>query len=495
MSEKRTLSVPERYRSWKAGLNRKQRIRWRVIRIAAVVCAAILLLGALYGVFVRKPNIPSLPVGGDVSGEHEAGVGDRRPGVYTFLVVGKDTGGGGNTDTMILATYDTKEKTLDAMSLPRDTMTNVSWNNKKLNTVFNYYKGKDKATQVEKGMTALKTHVGKLTGIVPDYYVMVEWDAVGELVDAIGGVVFDVPYDMHYDDPYQDLHIHQDKGVRKLTGEDAMEVIRWRKNNGKYGNFQIGDSGRMKVQQEFLVAVAKECLQLKHLMNASEFARIFTENVNTDLTVGNLAWLAQQAIGMNADRDIQFHTMPYTPYTRGTSYVLPVVDELLVLINGGLNPYKEDITADDLEVLQLKGDGSLYLTSGTLEDSGLAKPKKPQTTAKPELPSKPTQPEQDPQPELPPEETPRPEQGTTGEEPGEANPEQPGQEEIPQPEQTPGQSGEEPGAVQSGGETAGAEQSKTEENAKEQEEPAELLPAHPIPVQQQGEETTDDDIL
>ena len=352
MSEERNPSVLERYRSWKAGLNRQQRIRWRVIRIAAVVCAAILLLGALYGIFVRKPNIPSIPVGGDVSGENEAGVGDRRPGVYTFLVVGKDTGGGGNTDTMILATYDTKEKTLDAMSLPRDTMTNVSWSNKKLNTVFNYYKGKDKETQVEKGMTALKTHVGKLTGIVPDYYVIVEWDAVGELVDAIGGVTFDVPYDMHYDDPVQDLHIHQDKGLRKLTGEDAMEVIRWRKNNGKYGNFQIGDSGRMKVQQDFLVAVTKECLQLKHLMNASEFARIFTENVNTDLTVGNLAWLAQQAIGMNADRDIQFYTMPYTPYTRGTSYVLPVVDELLVLINEGLNPYKEDITADELSTIE-----------------------------------------------------------------------------------------------------------------------------------------------
>lgn len=475
MSEQRKPSWLARYRRWKSGLDRKGRLRWRILRIAAVLCAAIVLVGAVYSAFVHRPNIPSLPAGTDVSASaNQAGVSGRRAGVYTFLIVGKDTGGGGNTDTMILATYDTKGKTLDALSLPRDTMTNVSWSNKKLNTVYNYYKGKDKATQVEKGMAALKVHVGKLTGIVPDFYVMVAWDAVGELVDAIGGVTFDVPYDMHYDDPYQDLHIHQDKGERKLTGEDAMQVIRWRKNNGKYGNFQIGDSGRMKIQQDFLVAVAKECLQLKHLMNASEFARIFTENVDTDLTVGNLVWLAQQAIGMNAGQDIRFHTMPYTPYTRNTAYVLPVVDELLAIINEGLNPYKEEITSDDLEVLQLKRDGSLYLTSGTLEDSSLAKPRKTQP-AKPVEPQKPEEPVQ-------------PEPPVTEEEPGEelpVEPQQPDQsgqpegEEVPQPEepveQPPEQTAQEPEAAPTGADTT--------EDTQGTEETVDILPAHPVPVQ------------
>ena len=415
MSDRRQSSAPgllKRYRSWKAELDPKQRLRWRIIRIAAALCVGIVLLWTAYGLLVNRPDIPTPNNGADVSvSTNQAETSGRRNGVYTLLVVGKDTGGGGNTDTMILATYDTKGKSLNALSLPRDTMTNVSWNNKKLNTVYNYYKGKDKETQVEKGMTALRTHVGKLTGILPDFYVMVEWDAVGELVDAIGGVTFNVPYDMHYDDPYQDLHIHQEKGERKLTGEDAMQVIRWRKNNGKYGNFQIGDSGRMKVQQDFLVAVAKECLQLKHLMNASEFARIFTENVYTDLNAGNLAWFAQQAIGMDAEQDVHFHTMPYTPYTRNTAYVLPVVDELLAILNDGLNPYKKDIAVDDLEVLQLKGDGSLYLTSGTLADKELAKPRK----SKPAV--KPVEPEQPPAVQLPEEVQPeqpiqQPEQGT-----------------------------------------------------------------------------------
>ncbi len=475
MSDTTNRSWRQRYRGWLNGLDQRQRRRYRLVQTVAVVCAVIALLLSVYGIFVRRPGIPQLPTDADVStGAVQLGTEARRSGVYTFLVVGKDTGGGGNTDTMILVTYDTKGKSVDAMSLPRDTMVNVSWNNKKLNTVYNYYKGRDKETQVEKGMTALRVHVGKLTGILPDFYVMVEWDAVGELVDAIGGVTFDVPYDMHYDDPVQDLHIHQEKGERKLTGEDAMEVIRWRKNNGKYGNFQIGDSGRMKIQQDFLVAVAKECLQLKHLMNASEFARIFTENVTTNLSVGNLVWFGQQAIGMNAEQDIRFHTMPYTPYTRNTAYVLPVVDEMLTIINGGLNPYKDEIAADDLEVLQLKKDGSLFLTSGTLADSALAKPRKaPQPKPEPEqtvVPEQPIQGEvtpEDPQPGEQPEQSPQePTQGEVGQTP---------EVEIVQPvEPTPESRPEEP---EPGTEQAG------QETTQITQEQVEILPATPAPVQ------------
>ncbi len=475
MSHQTDGSWRQRYRAWLAELSEVERRRYRLFRITAAVCVVILLLWAVYSLFVRRPDIPPLPSGGDVSASAtQVGTSGRRSGVYTFLVVGKDTGGGGNTDTMILATYDTRGKTLDAMSLPRDTMVNVSWNNKKLNTVYNYYKGKEKETQVEKGMTALKIHVGKLTGILPDFYVMVEWDAVGELVDAIGGVTFDVPYDMHYDDPYQDLHIHQDKGERKLSGEDAMQVIRWRKNNGKYGKFQIGDSGRMKIQQDFLVAVAKECLQLKHLMNASEFARIFTENVTTDLSAGNLVWFGQQAIGMNPEKDIRFHTMPYTPYTRNTAYVLPVVDELLAILNDGMNPYKEEITAADLEVLQLKGDGSLYLTSGILADSALGKPRK---TPQPE-------PEQ-PKPEgLQPGET-VPMEGAPGEQtnqiPQEGNMQEPQLDENEQPQETKPEQPVEP-VPEPEPERAGAEQSG-EEVIQTTGEPVNMLPATPVPVQ------------
>ena len=65
-------------------------------------------------------------------------------------------------------------------------------------------------------------------GFEPDFQVVVEWEAVGEIVDAMGGVWFDVPRKMDYEDPYQDLSIHLDKGYQLLNGEQAMGVVRFR---------------------------------------------------------------------------------------------------------------------------------------------------------------------------------------------------------------------------------------------------------------------------
>ena len=106
-----------------------------------------------------------------------------------------------------------------------DTMINESWDIKKINSVYNVYGGG------EKGIQALYKEVAQLVGFEPDFRVIVEWEAVGKLGDAIGGVYFDVPYNMDYHDPYQDLVIEQAKGYRLLNGDDAMQVIRWRKND------------------------------------------------------------------------------------------------------------------------------------------------------------------------------------------------------------------------------------------------------------------------
>ena len=125
---------------------------------------------------------------------------------YTVLLMGRDTGGGGNTDTMLLASYDVTNQKVTVMSIPRDTMVNVPWDVKKINSVYGRYGGGDD------GIKAVYKEIAQLVGFEPDYQVVVEWNAIGEIVDAMGGVYFDVPYNMNYHDPYQDLVIEQAKG-------------------------------------------------------------------------------------------------------------------------------------------------------------------------------------------------------------------------------------------------------------------------------------------
>ena len=371
----------QRYRAWVAGMTRGQRIRYRILQVATVI--AILIIAVFLGLraWIRLPSVPNLPTEGEgtvVEGEDgvtfdgaqlpNVAKSGRKDGFYTFLVAGRDVASG-STDTILLFTFDTKNKTLKALSIPRDTMINTSASSKRINSVYARNRGSSdlpEAERVKRGMTALKQEVSKITGVYPDFYVFLEWDAVGELVEALGGVYFDVPFDMDYDDPYQDLHIHQKAGYRKLNGDDAMQVVRWRKNNtGSSG----GDVARIKVQQAFLSAVLDQCLQPSTLLKAPSLAQIFLDNVETDLSIGNILAFAQLAVGMDPENDVSFTTMPYAnAWYNGASMVTAVEDELLVILNDGINPYLDQIQSSDLQLMYKKSDGSYGVTNATLAD-------------------------------------------------------------------------------------------------------------------------------
>ena len=360
-----------------------------LIALACVLAAVLSVTLAYRAVFVK----PELPQKEDPTSSQEEdddygdGMRPRSDGTrkskdyYTVLVMGRDTGGGGNTDTMMLASYDVTNQKLTVMNIPRDTMVNVSWDIKRINSVYNYYGGGDK------GVKKVYQEISQLVGFEPDYQVIIEWDAVGKLVDAIGGVQFDVPRNMNYDDPYQDLSIHIQKGYQKLDGEQAMGVIRYRHdNNMKYG-YPDGDLGRIKTQQAFLKAVIQQLLQVKNVGKINQFSKIFQENVETDLSVQNLFWFGKSAImgGLSMD-NVEFVTMPntmkscYSPTVsrqvgknNWQSYVVPNAKELLDLVNNSLSPFTEVFTLKDLDIMSVNADGSVSSSTGHVEDARAAK--------------------------------------------------------------------------------------------------------------------------
>jgi LCP family protein required for cell wall assembly len=360
----------------KSRLTRGQKWLVAICIVLAVILALVLIYKA---VFVR----PELPAAPDASTSAEV-VGDgtapkvsglrKSDDFYTILLLGRDTGGGGNCDTMMLCSYDVTNQKVNVMSIPRDTMVNVPWDVKKINSVYNYYGGDTK------GIAALDNEISDLLGFVPDYSVIVEWEAVGKLVDAIGGVYFDVPRDMNYDDPYQDLSIHVDKGYQLLDGEAAMGVIRWRHNNNMKSGYADGDLGRIGTQQEFLKAVIKQLLQVKNVTKIQKFAEIFEQNVDTDLSVQNLFWFGKSAIMGGLDMaNVNFVTMPNTPvscwsrtYQNYQSYVVPNKNEMLTLVNESLSPFLQKVTLSELDLMSVNSDGSVSSTTGHVADSKAA---------------------------------------------------------------------------------------------------------------------------
>lgn len=353
--------------------------RWPLVLGSAAV--VLLVLFVLYRQWAKAPDLPvadrtgtpDSPDTADIQPGDRPGAGSgRKDGFYTFLLIGRDTGGGGNTDTLMLAAYDTKNQQAALMSIPRDTMVDVSWDVKKINSVYNMYLSHGK----EAAADALEDAVAGLTGFRPDFTVTVEWEAVGDIVNAIGGVYFEVPFHMSYRDPTQDLRIEQEAGYRLLSGDDAMQVVRWRKNNtgvplpaGADGS----DLGRAKVQQAFIMATLKQCLQLKNIARVNEIARVFTDRVETELTVGNLVWFAEQALlgGFSAE-ELYTCTLPCaaanvysSSYGTNLSYVVPQPEDLLVEVNAHFNPFETEVTIDNLDLMLPDGNGGARATGGT----------------------------------------------------------------------------------------------------------------------------------
>lgn len=284
----------------------------------------------------------------------EPGPTGRNEDCYTFVIAANDQIGA-STDTILVGRIDVAAGTLNVVSIPRDTLVNVEWGVKKVNTIL--ANRNSDPEEFAKGL-------GDILGFTPDCYAVVSMGVVEALVNTMGGVLYTVPRDMHYDDPSQDLSIHIDAGYQWLSGEDAVKVLRFRMGNDGTG-YATGDLGRIATQQDFLMSIAKQMLTLGNIPNLEKLIEIFEEYVKTDLTANNIAFFAREFLMLD-EENIHFHTLPGKGvYIRGGAYYQVDLAEWTRMLNEYLNPYYDEITAENLNVLQfVDSKEGAYSTNG-----------------------------------------------------------------------------------------------------------------------------------
>ena len=321
---------------------RKRRRRRSWPRTILLIVFVLAILAGIYACLVRKPQVKAAPAGStsqDVSSSSSASsepapVKERKDDFFTILVSGLDDDNGGS-DTNILVGFDAKNQAITCVSIPRDTGVYINGKSRKINYAYNLG-----------GMEQMRQTVSDALGIPVDFSVEVNLKAFVKLVDEIGGVDFEVPLNMNYDDPYQDLHIHLQKGMQHLNGADALKVVRFRHNNDGSG-YGTEDIGRIGTQQAFLKAVFKK--MLANPQKLTSYVEIFSEYVKTDLAVSELAWFGQEALLMGMDK-LSFSTLPGVWSDRLNRWVIDQ-DAALELVNSGLNPYLIDRTLADLHLV------------------------------------------------------------------------------------------------------------------------------------------------
>ena len=244
-------------------------------KIALKILIVVLLALVIYAGFIFYK---ASKLGGGLQGFVAATIGHNEETIKNMprikcLLIGKSQN---LTDTIIVASYNPQKQEATMMSIPRDTFVG---------------KDKTKATGMNKinalyqqSPEKLLKAVNDITGLEIENYIMVDTKALKELVNAIGGVTFNVPEDMDYDDESQDLHIHLSKGEQLLNGEQAEGLVRFRKNNdgtGYSAEYGRDDYGRMRTQREFIVAALKQTIKTKNILKIGELLDIANRNIET----------------------------------------------------------------------------------------------------------------------------------------------------------------------------------------------------------------------
>lgn len=259
--------------------NKKKKMKlWKKILIVIIL---ILLIAGGWFIYKTQKN------GGGISGMLATVVGHdentkKNLGEFKVLLLGisTDQTGVDLTDTIIVASYNPNTQKATLLSIPRDTYTGKTPSRatayEKINALYSRKHRPDETLEA----------VNEITGLGIEYYAVIKTEALIELVDAIGGVTFNVPIDMYYNDETQDLHIDLKKGEQLLDGDKAEQLVRFRHNDDgtsypeEYGD---NDSGRMRTQREFIMATIKQTAKPENIFKLGQILEIAEKNIITNI--------------------------------------------------------------------------------------------------------------------------------------------------------------------------------------------------------------------
>lgn len=228
-------------------------------------------------------------------------------GKQNILIMGVDSNGcktdpfkGTRTDTILLVSIDKFGKSVNAVSIPRDSKVYIAEGHgvDKINSA-HAYGGSD---------LTIKT-IQNTFGVHIDHYIILNFDGVKDFVDALGGVNVKVEKRMHYTDRSGGLYIDLNPGYQVLNAEQAEGYLRFRHD-------AIGDIGRMKRQQWFVRGAVEKLKSPDVIAKIPSIIQAMSKNIRTDMNLYELAGLA--AFSKQIDMDnIQSATLPGKPSNHG----------------------------------------------------------------------------------------------------------------------------------------------------------------------------------
>ncbi len=273
-----------------------------------------------------------------------------------ILLLGVDSNGpntmpysGVRSDTMIIVNVDMHSKSINAISIPRDSKVYIAEGHgiQKINSAY-----------AIGGIDLTKKTIEETLGIKIHNYVIVNAEGVRKLIDTIGGIPIHIDHDMYYVDYTAGLHINLKRGDQILTGEEAEGYLRFRKDS-------LGDIGRVHRQQKFIKALIEQVKSPEALRKIPEALKIASLYTRTDLNLYQMSQYAAAAREIDLNK-VEFVMLPGGPNKKGmVSYWILDPEKTQQVINRLIYRQKVEMAQNEISI------GLMYPRAKEIEAMGI----------------------------------------------------------------------------------------------------------------------------
>lgn len=244
------------------------------------------------------------PITGGTTSNQQSTV--NLPGEFNVLLIGSDARPGekaSHSDTMVLVHVDLNHHTYNMLSLPRDSRTyDPAYGYTKLTTI--QFMDENKYG-VKNGIEHTVATISTITGVPIQFYAETSFYGLKDMVNAIGGINMNIPYNITITHPLADDKQMKGKVFKKgehfLNGSQTIEVVRER------DTVPGGDYGRQQIQERALIGIAEEVMKPKNLPRLPKLAKTLPKFlVATNLQTDDLISLGL-AVKSNFEPSKQIH--------------------------------------------------------------------------------------------------------------------------------------------------------------------------------------------
>ncbi|MCL6593416.1 MAG: LCP family protein, partial [Alicyclobacillus sp.] len=208
----------------------------------------------------------------------------------------------GHSDSILLVHVDLEHQQFNVLSVPRDMRVYMPGHGYTKLTSVQYIAQLEKGTVpgIEEAVAA----VAQATGIPINYYAETNYSGFREIVDAVGGIQLNVPFDVRLTHPWypEDRGMVIRKGPHLLNGKLATELVHERYS------LPDGDFSRQQLQEQALQAIARQLLKPGSLVRLPNFVQALPKFlIATNLAPADVFSLALAAYGTDLNHDLHYY--------------------------------------------------------------------------------------------------------------------------------------------------------------------------------------------